>query len=137
MDRDDRWDGYILDYSKGGGQETASCRSSTGLLQSPHFICSYVQTKDHIQYMILVYDPWFRHTHTHTHTYSEGCWSVPQISNILFLYVICYNPLLFSSVRVFSILCVCVCVLSKSLFVSAVAAVLARYLMPFTASIFS
>ena len=30
MNRDDRWDGKILDYSKGGGQGTASCRSLTG-----------------------------------------------------------------------------------------------------------
>ena len=29
-----------MDYSKGGGQGTASCRSLTGLLQS-HFLCSY------------------------------------------------------------------------------------------------
>ena len=41
MDRDDRWDAYTLDYSKGWGQGTALCRSSTGLLQS-HFLCSYV-----------------------------------------------------------------------------------------------
>ena len=27
-------------YSKGGGQETASCRLSIGLLQSPQFLCS-------------------------------------------------------------------------------------------------
>ena len=25
-----------------GGQGTASCRSLTGLLQSPHFLCSYI-----------------------------------------------------------------------------------------------
>ena len=31
-----------MDYSKGGGQGAASCRSLTGLLQSPHFLCSYV-----------------------------------------------------------------------------------------------
>ena len=31
-----------MDYSKGGGQGTASCRPLTGLLQSPHFLCSYV-----------------------------------------------------------------------------------------------
>ena len=31
-----------MDYSKGGGQGTASCRSLTGLLQSPHFLCSNV-----------------------------------------------------------------------------------------------
>ena len=31
-----------MDYSKGGGQRTASFRSLTGLLQSPHFLCSYV-----------------------------------------------------------------------------------------------
>ena len=37
-----RWDGKILDYSKGGGQGAASCRLLTGLLQSPHFLCSYV-----------------------------------------------------------------------------------------------
>ena len=29
-----------MDYSKDGGQKTASCRSLTGLLQS-HFLCSY------------------------------------------------------------------------------------------------
>ena len=27
MDRNDRWDGQILDYSKGGEQGAASCRS--------------------------------------------------------------------------------------------------------------
>ena len=45
MDRDDKYLNnpvFILDYSKGGGQGTASCRSLTGLLQSPHFLCSYV-----------------------------------------------------------------------------------------------
>ena len=31
-----------MDYSKGGGQGAASCRPLTGLLQSPHFLCSYV-----------------------------------------------------------------------------------------------
>ena len=31
-----------MDYSEGGGQGTASCRSLTGLLQSPYFLCSYV-----------------------------------------------------------------------------------------------
>ena len=31
-----------MDYSKGGGQRAASCRSLTGLLQSPHFLCSNV-----------------------------------------------------------------------------------------------
>ena len=40
MDKDDRWDGEILDYSKGGGQRTASCRSLTGLLQSHYLLCS-------------------------------------------------------------------------------------------------
>ena len=30
-----------MDYSKSGGQGTASCRSSTGLLQSPQLLCSY------------------------------------------------------------------------------------------------
>ena len=39
---DDRWDGEILDYSKGGGQGAASCRSLAGLLQSHQFLCSYV-----------------------------------------------------------------------------------------------
>ena len=34
--RDDRWD-----YSKGGEEGTALCGSPTGLLQSPHFLCSY------------------------------------------------------------------------------------------------
>ena len=33
-----------MNYSKGRGQGTASCRSLTGLLQSPHFLCSYVHT---------------------------------------------------------------------------------------------
>ena len=42
MDRDDRWDGEILDYSKGGRQGAASCRSLTGLLQSHHFLYSYI-----------------------------------------------------------------------------------------------
>ena len=30
-----------MDYSKGGRQGTATCRLSTGLLKSPHFLCSY------------------------------------------------------------------------------------------------
>ena len=42
LDRDDRWDGEILDYYKGGGQGTASCRSSTDLLQSHQLLCCYV-----------------------------------------------------------------------------------------------
>ena len=33
-----------MDYSKGGGQGVASYRSPTGLLQSPHFLCSYLST---------------------------------------------------------------------------------------------
>ena len=30
-----------MDYSKGGRQGTASYRSLNGLLQAPHFLCSY------------------------------------------------------------------------------------------------
>ena len=30
-----------MDYSKGGGQGAASCKSLIGLLQSPHFLYSY------------------------------------------------------------------------------------------------
>ena len=30
-----------MDYSKGGGQGAASCGSLAGVLQSPHFLCSY------------------------------------------------------------------------------------------------
>ena len=32
--------------SKGGGQGTASCRSLSGLLQSPHFLCSYERKRE-------------------------------------------------------------------------------------------
>ena len=32
---------YIVDYSKGGRYGTVSCRTSTDLLQTPHFLCSY------------------------------------------------------------------------------------------------
>ena len=48
MDRDHMWDGYILDYSKGGRQGAASCRSLTGLLQSPYFLCSYYTSNNSV-----------------------------------------------------------------------------------------
>ena len=35
-----------MDYSKGGGQGTALCRSPTGLLQFPQFLCSMTKTRE-------------------------------------------------------------------------------------------
>ena len=89
-----------MDYSKEGGQGTASCRSLTGLLQSHQFLCSHVNTTPKASYT--TYKPYtcqhhrlYIHTLTlpSAHLRTDGSeYNVPSCQRVVFVLTpeLCY-----------------------------------------------